>query len=260
GLIKAVHSANDGIHGQELWVHDDKTGITSMVTDLSPGASGGLNVFRQPWHGMSSMAIYDGDLYFSGKNALYGEELWKLEGTTEEVTLVADILPGADSGSPHNFTVHNGKLYFSAEHNSVIKYEYLHSYSSKTNQVSKTQINYWNKDKYVHKMESINGTLYVTSRGSRITERGWFEGVFAYDDKTDVMTEIHTNGRKTSSASGGTFGRSWFTYYLGSIFYTAYDRYQNRYTQENKIISGYYEIDLATQTSRPLIAEIVTDR
>lgn len=42
----------------------------------------------------------------------FGRELWRTDGTTTE--LVADLVPGSDSGKPADFVVHDGALYFFA--------------------------------------------------------------------------------------------------------------------------------------------------
>lgn len=60
---------------------------------------------------------YNGKLYFraSGGTANGWTELWVTDGTEEGTMLLKDIYPGAGNSSlPGDFTVYNGKMYFSA--------------------------------------------------------------------------------------------------------------------------------------------------
>jgi ELWxxDGT repeat protein len=43
-----------------------------------------------------------------------GDELWRTDGTSAGTVLVKDINTGAGHSIPRNFTIHNGKLYFTA--------------------------------------------------------------------------------------------------------------------------------------------------
>ena len=60
------------------------------------------------------MIGFDGKLYFRGKEYVYGVEMWVYDPLEPDAgaRLVGDIMPGAASSSPYDFTVMDDKLYF----------------------------------------------------------------------------------------------------------------------------------------------------
>jgi ELWxxDGT repeat protein len=145
-------SANDGVHGQELWRSDGTVAGTTLVKDLR-GAKGsypkrlenvdGVLYFtandgqhgRELWRSDGTHAgtrlikdIYtDGDYsyiteYIEFKGAVvfvatdreHGHELWRTDGTPEGTVLVKDLVPGPHSSWIWNLTNCNGTLLFSA--------------------------------------------------------------------------------------------------------------------------------------------------
>ena len=62
-------TADDGIHGRELWESDGTETGTVMVKDINSGAARGHT-------GM--MIVVGNGLYFSGDDGVSGKELWKL--------------------------------------------------------------------------------------------------------------------------------------------------------------------------------------
>ena len=79
-----------------------------MVADIYPGADNGVD------SGASNiLRVYNGALYFGADDGVYGEELWKYDGTS--VSRVTDINPGSDGSDLKDFTVFNGVLYFHAD-------------------------------------------------------------------------------------------------------------------------------------------------
>ncbi len=105
----ALHFLANGADGagSELWKYDGAA--LARLTDIYPGQDAG-----DPRH----MGVYDGDLYFSAKDGVTGNELWRYDPLVPAgASLVADIVPGGiyDSGNPSHMTAYNGKLYFSAD-------------------------------------------------------------------------------------------------------------------------------------------------
>ena len=107
-------SAYDGVHGTELWRFDGNN--SALVEDKVPG---GQYASFNP----NGMTVFKDALYFSAHDgSAAGYELWKFDGTS--ITMVANINPNppgpggddflADS-NPSNFTVHDNRLFFTAD-------------------------------------------------------------------------------------------------------------------------------------------------
>lgn len=93
-------SADDGIHGQELFVSSGAN-PPSLVKDILPGFNG-----SNP----SQLTNVGGVLYFAADDGESGRELWKSDGTAEGTMLVHDVFPGTSefgnvhSSSPNSLT------------------------------------------------------------------------------------------------------------------------------------------------------------
>lgn len=94
--------------GEELWKYDGLN-PPSLVIDLMPGAYG-----SNPY----DLTVYNNKLYFSAtditnsKSDQYGRELYVYDGVNAPV--VFDLFLGVGSSNPDEFTIFNGKLYFTA--------------------------------------------------------------------------------------------------------------------------------------------------
>jgi ELWxxDGT repeat protein len=105
-------SANDFVHGRELWRFDGAT--AELAADIVPG---GEFDSSSP----TGLTAYDGGLYFSADNGVDGFELWRFDGTS--ATMVANVNatpmePGVDPvhhSNPSDLVVFDGKLYFAAD-------------------------------------------------------------------------------------------------------------------------------------------------
>ncbi|WP_019505636.1 ELWxxDGT repeat protein [Pleurocapsa sp. PCC 7319] len=111
-------TADDGEHGNELWVSDGTTEGTQLLVDIRPGSSDyGYNYSSSP----DNLTEFNGQLYFTAHDGEHGNELWVSDGTTEGTQLLVDIRPGSNdygynySSSPDNLTEFNGQLYFTAD-------------------------------------------------------------------------------------------------------------------------------------------------
>jgi ELWxxDGT repeat protein len=78
-------AADDGVHGQELWVSDGTAGGTHMVLDIHP--TGSSNPFN--------FVPFGTGILFSADDGTHGLELWKSDGTAGGTVLVKDVVPGA---------------------------------------------------------------------------------------------------------------------------------------------------------------------
>ena len=115
-------TANDGVHGQELWVTDGKAADTHMVRDINPSNDGPFSNGEAP----GDLTAYKGRLYFTADDGVHGNELWTSDGSAAGTHLVKDINPGsAGSSSPSlplpspiqssRLVVSGGRLYFAAD-------------------------------------------------------------------------------------------------------------------------------------------------
>ncbi|MBS1745917.1 MAG: T9SS type A sorting domain-containing protein [Bacteroidetes bacterium] len=96
-------SADDGIHGYELWRSDGTAVGTYMVKDIYPGETSGNAQY---------ITVYKNKLYFMAYDSTAGYELFKSDGTESGTKLVKDIIPGIYGSQPQHFTIVNNLLFF----------------------------------------------------------------------------------------------------------------------------------------------------
>jgi len=108
------NNTTDGEVGEELYVHDPVTGQTKLAADIFAGVDG-----SSP----DQLTVAGGKLYFvaygnDGTDDI-GRELYVLDPTTDEASLVADLNEGGGSSYPEIVAVIDDKLYFVAEANNT---------------------------------------------------------------------------------------------------------------------------------------------
>jgi ELWxxDGT repeat protein len=82
--------------GFELWKSDGTEAGTTLVKDLNPGRSSGLE-----WTSgtpRSPFVEVNGVLLFPGTDGVHGYELWRSDGTAAGTFMLRDILPGSSGG------------------------------------------------------------------------------------------------------------------------------------------------------------------
>jgi len=110
-------TANDGIHGEELWKTSGSSGSTVMVKDINVGTDSTL---------IDDMIAYNGKLYFTAYNVTdFKVNLWVSDGTTAGTTMIT-INPSGDS-DVSSIVLFNNELYFGADDGSGIGTE-LYAY------------------------------------------------------------------------------------------------------------------------------------
>jgi ELWxxDGT repeat protein len=98
-------TADDGVHGTELWKTDGTPGGAVLVKDINPGPDG-----SSP----RNLTNVNGTLFFAAADGVHGLELWKSDGTEAGTVVVKDIVPGPGSADPQFLTNYHGTLFFSA--------------------------------------------------------------------------------------------------------------------------------------------------
>lgn len=117
-------TADDGIHGRELWRSDGALGYLDPRPDLAFPASGGAGTHlvkdaRLGAHGSEPLYLTWeetlGLLFLSANDGSSGRELWSSDGTAAGTSMVADICPGTRSSMPSHLTAWEGKVFFQAD-------------------------------------------------------------------------------------------------------------------------------------------------
>jgi len=101
-------TADDGIHGVELWRSNGTEEGTVLVKDIRAGSEGCISP-------RAYMADVDGTLFLAADDGVTGRELWLSDGSEAGTVLVKDFVPGEFGSYPYGLTAVNGSLLFFAD-------------------------------------------------------------------------------------------------------------------------------------------------
>lgn len=103
---KVYFMANDGVHGQEVWMSDGTSAGTQMLKDINPGSADAAPMY---------ITAYNNKLIFAAIDGVSGQEPWISDGTTAGTQQLKDIFPGAAHSICSEFTVYKNRVYFGAK-------------------------------------------------------------------------------------------------------------------------------------------------
>ena len=99
-----VFTADDGVHGRELWFSDGTSSGTVLFADVLVGTDS-----SSP----SNLYTMGSDLFFVANDSTHGSELWVAHDLSD-FEMILDINPGVDGSNVDNLLSHDGILYFTA--------------------------------------------------------------------------------------------------------------------------------------------------
>ncbi|HEV3079098.1 MAG TPA: ELWxxDGT repeat protein, partial [Gemmataceae bacterium] len=192
-------SANDGVHGSELWKSDGTAGGTGIVSSSAVGPTNLTNV--------------NGTLFFTAYDTIHGSELWKSDGTAGGTGIVS-----SSAFRPTNLTNVNGTLFFAADDD----VNGIELWKSDGTAAGTTMVRdifpggttytgyygsiYTSNSSSPHSLTNINGTLFFSASDSAGTELWKSDGTVA-------------GTVKISNDSAP----SYLTNVNGTLFFRAYD-------------------------------------
>ncbi|MFM1926791.1 MAG: hypothetical protein RLZ06_367, partial [Actinomycetota bacterium] len=224
---KLYFSADDGSIGRELY-STTGTGVTTvLVKDIFPGISDMLDVSNNSTN-RPFFAGTTSNLIFAANSPIYGQEMWKSDGTTAGTMLLQDLNTNPGSANAHDGVAFNGKIYFSAA--SAYFGQELWSTDLTTGNTAMVIDIYPGAasglDSASNTFTIFNGRLYFSARNSTTGWELWStDGTAA---GTSVAYDLFGGVGQTSPAYGPTYltvcnGKLFYGQYTGSYGLVSFD-------------------------------------
>ena len=244
----AYFTANDGIHGEELWRSDGTAQGTWMVKDIVLGS--GSSYVRK-------ITVSGNKLFFKATDEFYNQQLWESDGTEAGTYLVNDAL-GSGLYYPSFLTDVNGTLYF------------FTSYFS--NQLWKTDgttagtemicdLSYQLGINYATQLTNVNGRLFFTSNyyyaGELYTSDGTAAGTYMVKDINPFGSSYPSqltgvDGLLYFAAEDGTGKQLWISDGTDAGTYKANN-------PGNVLVDDFYSVTFAVKNKNIYFAGTIND-
>ena len=105
-------TADDGLHGTEIWVTDGTANGTRMFKDIREENSDGNNYGSTYCYYRDCFFEFNGRLWFTANDGIHGNELWYTNGTEAGTYMLTDIREEDSNGNNYGS---NPYIYFNTE-------------------------------------------------------------------------------------------------------------------------------------------------
>lgn len=103
---RMIFTADDGTHGNELWITDGTDAGTHLLKDIRPDTTGDVS-------GITYLGAFDGHLYFGANDGMTGRQLWRTDGTPGGTERFVVFYSGEDCFSfPQNGILFDDRFWF----------------------------------------------------------------------------------------------------------------------------------------------------
>jgi ELWxxDGT repeat protein len=231
-------TANDGVHGDELWKSDGTTAGTIMVDDIHPGS-----FTSYP----TDLTNVNGTLFFAANDGVHGDELWESDGTAAGTVMVKDIASGGryyPSSNPGNLTNVNGTLFFTA-HDNVEATSLWKSDGTAAGTVMLANFAVPGARSSPDHLTNVNGTLFFTADDGVHGDELWkSDGTVA---GTTLVSDIYPGGVWVKQNFGYGYQYIYYpnnsnptdlTNVKGTLFFTATDGHADELWKSNGTEAG----------------------
>ncbi len=196
-------TANDGVHGDQIWTSTGSSFSTAMLTDINPGSVGG-----QP----QDLTVVGSQVFFTANDGTNGRQLWVTTGPGMFNTFMVDAINPSGNSNPEDLTNFGGTLFFTADDGTHGR----QLWESDGTQIGTFMVKDINPNGSSNPQELtvIGSTLYFTANdGTHGTELWSTTGVGVFT--TTLVKDINP----------GTSGSApnWLTNFNGTLFFTADD-------------------------------------
>jgi ELWxxDGT repeat protein len=198
-------TADDGIHGMELWKTNGTAASTVLVRDIEPVGKAGS--------GPTQLTNVNGTLYFVARTQSdnHGAELWKSDGTSAGTVMVRDLKAQGGSYPDALFNM-NGTLLFTAN-DGVRGYELWKSNGTSAGTVLVRDINVGSLGSEPSYFTELNGLVYFAAGSDGQGTELW---------RTNGTSAGTTLVRDINTGANGSYPVA-LTNVNGSLFFAAAD-------------------------------------